>query len=129
MFQNEITQAFERGAQKYPPEPPKRSKQLNNDIAPEKTDIEDIDLEFLIQINETIKSDISELLAKNELNNNFDNDINGFSYINGNKLYEDAHFDEKHLCEADLLSDTIGSDSLLGNSVSTNLTHGTKYIF
>ncbi|KAJ8970000.1 hypothetical protein NQ314_001429, partial [Rhamnusium bicolor] len=106
-------------------EQPKK-KEINEKDT-EKTTIEDIDLEFLIKLNETIKSDISELLAKNELNestiadcqfynNNVDNGINGFTYINGTKLYEDERF-HKHLIESDTLSDTIGSDSL-GNSIN-----------
>ncbi|KAJ8949156.1 hypothetical protein NQ318_012904 [Aromia moschata] len=113
------------GAQKCSLDRPKKEEIHENGT--EKNDVEDIELEFLIQLNETIKSDISELLAKNEINENkiadcefysgIDGNINGFSYINGDRLYENGHFDDKHLIEADLLSDTIGSDSL-ANSIT-----------
>ncbi|KAJ8969835.1 hypothetical protein NQ317_007708 [Molorchus minor] len=92
--ENEITQAFEKGAQKCSLQQTKATE-INGDSA-EKNDIEDIELDFLIKLNETIKSDISELLAKNEINENnisdcqfyteIDTTINGYSYINDGEI-------------------------------------------
>lgn len=125
-LQNEITEALEKNALNY-----KKSVKTppNMDIIDEENNAE-IDLKILIQINESIKSDISELLSRKKnqedsirdyhiYNNNIDigKGINGIPYFDSNQIYQKHNIADKQILKTDILSECTGPE-LLTNSVS-----------